>query len=92
MEIIKGPTYPEANHKICKECSCEFKHLDNEIEHGGDEIMGGYGFWSSVRCPGCNTSILLNSQFIEDDDWLENLLNWFARIRLKWQNRQAARK
>lgn len=77
MKIIKGPTYPEANRAFCKNCSCEFMYLDNEIELGGDELFGGYGIWSGLKCPGCNALILLKSQFIEYDN----------RFKLKWRNR-----
>ena len=85
MKIIKGPTYPETNRTTCTECSCEFQYFNNEVQRGGDDFMGGYGSWSTIKCPGCSSSLVLDFEFYEYEDWVNKLLNWFDRILLRWR-------
>ena len=84
MEIIKQSKYPENNILKCEKCSCEFKYFDNEVKYRHDEDFGGYGYCSSIMCPGCGDIIILSCEFYEETDWIDYLTILLNKIKNKF--------
>ena len=88
-KIIKEPDYPEKNVATCRHCKCEFRYLNNEVEHYFEEApFGGYGSRSETKCPACKERILLSVKFepeepIEIPQWMKKLGEKIKRKRGK---------
>ena len=85
MEIIKPGKYPEKNVVTCDKCECEFKYHDSEvniISTTPDEssFLGGFGVHKYVECPTCKHKVTIECTFIEDNNWIDSLMNGIKKL------------